>query len=232
MKRAPAFAIARRSRPIDVLSPSEVRALLEACPRHTTTGRRNRALIALLYGAALRCAEALALELEDFNLDKCTLRVRKGKGGTPRDAAVADEDPAMQNAIHEWIQRRRKRRLESPTFLCTLRGGPVLASYVRGLMPRLAAAAGIRSRVSAHVLRHSRAVHMLREGATIVEVQAQLGHRDLRTTALYLQHVSLDELRAAANRSRLPSAAAARRELEGSRHSARSRPRGRRSSTP
>ena len=80
-----------------------------------------------------------------------------------------------------------------PLF-CTLRGGAVRPSYVRSLLKRLAARAGIERRVHPHALRHTMAAELLREGASVRHIQLQLGHSDLSTTAAYLESIQPLEL--------------------------------------
>ena len=74
------------ARQIDVLTPEEVRLLIDLSSRRSPTGVRGRALIALLYGSGLRISEALALRPKDVDLDGCAVRVHDGKGGRARTA--------------------------------------------------------------------------------------------------------------------------------------------------
>ena len=84
---------------------------------------------------------------------------------------------------------RKRRRL-----FCTLRGIAVRPSYVRSLVKRLAARAGIERRAHPHALRHTMAAELLREGASVRHIQLQLGHSDLSTTAAYLESIQPLEL--------------------------------------
>ena len=71
----------RRQRPIDILTPKEVLALLSTASSQAPSGIRNRALIALLYYSGVRLSEALALEPYDLDLEAGEINVRRGKGG-------------------------------------------------------------------------------------------------------------------------------------------------------
>lgn len=188
----------KASRPIHVLTLEELKKLLGACSRKASTGLRNRALLALGYGAGLRVSEALALRVEDLDLDAGTVRVRVQKGGGERLIGIGQGSMAI---VERWLDRRRRRRIPAKApLLCTLAGGALLPSYVRTLLPRLAREAGVNKRAHFHGLRHTRAVHLIRRGVPINEVQAQLGHLRLDTTARYLRHVTAEDLAVAANR--------------------------------
>ncbi len=150
-----------RRRPPEVLTEPEAIALIKACSTRAPTGVRNRALIAVLWRSGLRISEALALELRDVDLEAGTLRVRHGKGNKSRTVGLDEQTAAM---LARWIDRRRKLSpgARAPVF-CTLAGGRVDASYVRHLLPRLAAKAGLDRRVHAHGLRHTYASELARE---------------------------------------------------------------------
>jgi site-specific recombinase XerD len=177
--------------PGQTLAVEEVRALLRACNRGAT-GARNRALIVLLWRAGLRVGEALALREADLEPAAGLVHVRCGKGGKPRTVAL---DPEAFGAVEAWAARRRARGLNGhQLLLCTLAGGPLDASYPRHLFKRLARRAGLQKRVHPHALRHTHAVELVREGAPLPEVQAQLGHSSLAVTSRYLAHVTPQDL--------------------------------------
>ncbi len=183
--------------PGEALSAADVRALLAACGRGAT-GIRNRALLVVLWRAGLRTAEALALRPSDLDAAGGLVRVRRGKGGRPRWAGI---DPEALAAVDAWLERRRTLDLggRAPLF-CTLRGKPLDAGYCRHMVKRLARRAGVRRRVHLHGLRHAHAVELVREGAPLHEVQAQLGRSSLAVTSRYLAHVTPEDLAARARR--------------------------------
>ena len=177
-----------RRRPPEVLTEAEAIALIRACSTRAPTGVRNRALIAVLWRSGLRISEALALELRDLDLDAGSIRVRHGKGDRSRTVGVDDQTSAL---LARWIDRRRRLSpgARSPVF-CTLQGGRIDTSYVRRLLPRLAAKAGIDRRVHAHGLRHTHAAEMAREGTPINIIRDDLGHTSLAVTDRYLRDVA------------------------------------------
>lgn len=185
-------------RPPEVLSEAEAIALIRACSARAPTGIRNRALIAVLWRSGLRISEALALELRDLDLEAGTIRVRHGKGDKSRTVGVDEQTAAM---LARWIDRRRSLSpgARSPIF-CTLKGGRLDTSYVRHLLPRLAARAGIQRRVHAHGLRHTYAAELAREQTPINVIRDALGHTSLAVTDRYLRDVApthvIDTIRA------------------------------------
>ncbi len=168
--------------------------LLEPAP----TGVRNRALIAVLWRCGLRISEALSLELRDVDLQAGTVRVRHGKGDRSRTVGLDEQTTAL---LARWLDRRKKLSpgARAPIF-CTLQGGRIDSSYVRRLLPRLAAKAGIDRRVHAHGLRHTHAAELAREGTPINIIRDDLGHTSLAVTDRYLRDVApqavIDTIRA------------------------------------
>ncbi|MHB1568248.1 MAG: tyrosine-type recombinase/integrase [Solirubrobacteraceae bacterium] len=187
-KKAKASATSSRRRPPEVLSEAEAVALIRACSSRAPTGIRNRALIAVLWRSGLRISEALALELRDVDLEAGTIRVRHGNGDKSRTVGVDDQTAAT---LARWIDRRRSLSpgARSPIF-CTLHGGRLDTSYVRHLLPRLAARAGIQRRVHAHGLRHTYAAELAREKTPINVIRDALGHTSLAVTDRYLRDVA------------------------------------------
>lgn len=177
-----------RHLPPEVLSDAEVCALMGACGRHAPTGLRNRALIALLYRTGLRINEALSLYPKDLELTDGSVRVLNGKGGKSRTVGL---DPGAAAIIERWLDARTRLGLtgRQPVF-CTLQGSPMSDAYVRVMLKRLAARAGIHKRVHAHGFRHTHAAQLRAEGVDIAIISRQLGHASITTTARYLDHLA------------------------------------------
>jgi len=177
--------------PAEVLTGDEVRALIKAASNRAPTGIRNRAMLGLLYRSGLRISEALELQPKDLDLDGGSLRVLHGKGDKARIVGI---DPGIMALIDRWLDTRRKWKLGGRHRLfCTLRGTPLLPSYVRALLPRLAARAGIHKRVHPHGLRHAHAAELAHEGLPVNVIQQQLGHANLAVTSRYLDHIAPHE---------------------------------------
>jgi site-specific recombinase XerD len=175
----------------EILNRKEIRGLLAACNRGPS-GARNRALLVVLWRAGLRTAEALALRPSDLDPAADLVRVRRGKAGKPRWVGM---DTEAFRTVEAWLARREGLGLNghAPLF-CTLQGHPLDPGYCRAMIKRLARRAGIRKRAHLHGLRHSHAVELVREGAPLPEVKAQLGHSSLSVTSRYLDHVLPEDL--------------------------------------
>jgi integrase/recombinase XerC len=156
-------------------------------------GKRDRALIELLYAAGLRVSEIVALNLADIKPESRDILVL-GKGNKERMVLIGI--PARA-AIDDYIANARPAMLpdKRQVALFLSKGGNRMAvRRVQKLLNRYALVAAIDKRVHPHVLRHSFATHMLNGGADLRVVQELLGHASLNTTQIYT-HVSKERAR-------------------------------------
>ena len=180
----------------DVLTPGEVRDLLNACGT-STTGIRNAAMLALLYGTAMRISEACGLLPADLDLGATdadsgalagSVFIRARKGGKHDHVGIASG--ALPYLI-KWTERRASLGLTGrDPYFCAIsgdsRGNVTSTSYWRHWLPRLAVKAGVAKRVHAHGLRRSAATHMRDADTPLDVIQRQLGHASLATSQVYL----------------------------------------------
>jgi integrase/recombinase XerC len=170
------------------LPKDESKDLLDAPVEDSAAGRRDRALLELLYASGLRVAECCGLDLEDLDRRHGTVRVL-GKGGKERVVPVGD---AALAALDDYLERERLGAKGGPLFR-NPRGGRLSTRSARNVVRRRARAAGIARRVTPHTLRHTFATHLLGEGADLRLIQELLGHSRLSTTQRYT-HVSPEQL--------------------------------------
>jgi site-specific recombinase XerC len=156
---APGQAPANKGRkfPAEPLTPAEADALIGACSPVSRTGIRNRALLTVMYRGGLRVAEVLALKVSDIDPARGTIRVLHGKGNRARTIGL---DPGAMAVVQRWADTRRAAGIRGGTLFCTLAGGRVSDKYVRALLGRLAARAGVDKRVHPHGFRHTHAVEL------------------------------------------------------------------------
>ena len=166
----------------------DIERLIES-PDTSPLGRRDRAILEVLYGAGLRISELGALDVDDVDLDDGSLLVRSGKGNKSRVVPVGR---AARAAVRDYltvtrpelVKRARTASDRSALFL-NARGGRLSRQGCWKILKGHARTAGLEEKVSPHTLRHSFATHMLDAGADIRAVQELLGHASLATTQVY-----------------------------------------------
>ena len=177
-----------------VLSAAQIEALLEAPGDPGPLGARDRAMIQVVYSAGLRVSELVTLRRAGVDLLEGLVHVR-GKGSKDRVVPLGDR------AVLEIARYVRDvRPLHDPdgaaAELFVSRAGTAMTRQNFWERLRLhARAAGVRGKVSPHVLRHSFATHLLEHGADLRAVQMMLGHADIATTEIYT-HVARARLKA------------------------------------
>lgn len=167
------------------LSPEEIDRLLQACDPHTSVGRRDHAILRLLAHLGLRAGEVVALELDDIHWRAGEITVR-GSKRLPHDRLPLLADVGEALAI--YVHRDRPRHATRRVFLCTKapRRGFAGPGTVSTIVRRALARAGLCPAVKgAHLLRHSLATRMLRQGASLSEIGQVLRHRSVNTTEIY-----------------------------------------------
>jgi len=179
------------------LSPDEVERLLETCDRHTALGRRDHAILLLLARLGLRAGEIVAFELDDIHWRAGEMTVRSSKRLPQERLPLPCE---VGEALATYIRRDRPPHATRRVFLCTNapRRGFTGSSTVSSIVRRALARAGLCPALKgAHLLRHSLATRMLRNGASLPEIAQVLRHRSVTTTEVYAK-VDLAGLRALA----------------------------------
>jgi integrase/recombinase XerD len=167
-----------------VLSIKDVDALL-ACPDESRPdGKRNKAMLEVLYACGLRVTELISLKVNDLNLEVGYLK-SMGKGSKERLVPLGEK---AQNAVREYLSEARAKLLknrESPDLFITNRGKRMTRQSFWNIIRLYTLKVGIKISVSPHTLRHAFATHLLEGGADLRSVQAMLGHSDISTTQIY-----------------------------------------------
>ncbi len=181
----------------------EVRALFAACD-DSPAGRRDAAMLAILYGGGLRRAELCGLDLDDFDAGECLITVRAGKGR--RDRIVYLSSPACR-LVKRWITARGDD--DGPLFCPISAGGTVRFTRLRGeavryILQRRQKLAGLTG-ITPHAMRRAFVSELLSAGVDVFTVQKLAGHADAVTTARYDRRGEGERRRAAAA-MRLPLA--------------------------
>ncbi len=166
-----------------VLSIEEVTAILESVDLKKPYGKRNRAILEVLYGCGLRVSEAATLRISHVHLPEGFVDVI-GKGDKQRLVPLGE---VAADAIRAYLEERpvpADRSCEDILFLNKF-GKPLSRISIFKLVKGQAMIAGIQKEISPHTFRHSFATHLIENGADLRIVQEMLGHESILTTEIY-----------------------------------------------
>ena len=163
-----------------VLDEAQVQALLDV-PGDGLEAVRGRAILELLYASGMRCAELVALDTGEVDLDARMVRVL-GKGRKERVVLFGHR---AQETLRAWLPERARLRPKTDALFLNARGGRLTDRSVRAIVARRVQQTALARRCSPHTLRHSFATHLLTRGADLRAIQELLGHASLSTTQRY-----------------------------------------------
>lgn len=175
------------------LTLEEVDRLLGQPDVSVPLGLRDRAMLEILYATGLRVSELLSLRLQDVNLEVGYV-VAYGKGNKERLVPIGEEAAETVKAYAVSARPRLCKAGKVPRLFLNRFGRPLSRQGFWKLLHRYALEAGISSRVTPHVLRHSFATHLLERGADLRSVQLLLGHASISTTQIYT-HLNRERLK-------------------------------------
>ncbi len=158
------------------LEPEDVAALVAAAEND-----RDKLIVLLLYTTGIRVSELVGIKVGDVDLDRCSIRIR-GKGAKEREVFFAVP-------LLPYLEKLVRGRDPNEPLIPGRNGKPMHYVTVERILKRLARRAGIKKKVTPHILRHSFATHSLMWGMDVREIQELLGHASLKTTQVYA-HVS------------------------------------------
>jgi site-specific recombinase XerD len=168
----------------EVLSGTEVESLLSSF-----THPKYRAVTMAIYAAGLRVTEACRLCVQDIDSKRMLIHIRQGKGNKDRFVMLSKR---LLHTLREWwkIAQPKDYLFEAKLGL----GHPMSCTAFRTALKRATVKAKIRKRVTAHILRHSFATHLMELDTDITVIQALLGHRYIKDSTRYI-HVSTKRIR-------------------------------------
>jgi len=153
-------------------------------------GLRDLALVDLLFATGMRVGEVSALDLKDFAVGEASFRVQ-GKGGRDRLAFAVDDQTVEIQRKHR--KARKRTDTESPALFLNASGQRLSTQGITNVISQLRKAAGIERHITPHMLRHTVATLLLRNGADIRVVQEFLGHASIATTQRYT-HITKEHM--------------------------------------
>ena len=178
------------------LSIEDAIRFIETPDTETDLGRRDRAILELLYATGVRVSELTKLDLHDIDFRNKLIRVT----GKRRKERIVPFGDVAQEALQKYLDGREKFLLSAPVTLrepealfLNYQGTRITTRSVGRMVEKyIKICAGIHD-ISPHALRHSFATHLLDSGADLRDIQELLGHARLSTTQIYT-HVSMEKL--------------------------------------
>ncbi|MBP2240117.1 integrase/recombinase XerC [Cytobacillus eiseniae] len=172
----------------------EMSALFHACETETILGKRNKAILELLYATGMRVSECSHIRMKDLDMYLSTVLVH-GKGNKQRYIPFGSY---AHDALEDYIQNARKNLLSGNSandyLFLNFRGGQLTARGIRLILNKLIEHSSLTGKIHPHMLRHTFATHLLANGADMRTVQELLGHAFLSSTQVYT-HVTNEYLR-------------------------------------
>jgi integrase/recombinase XerD len=168
----------------EVLSVDEIDQMLGTIDLSRPEGRRNKAMLEVLYSCGLRVSELITLKLSNLHRREGFLRIL-GKGDKERLVPISG---SALKEIDLYLPDRNALEIkpgEEDIMFLNRRGHRLTRVMIFTIVKELARAAGIRKTVSPHTFRHSFATHLVEGGADLRAVQEMLGHESIITTEIY-----------------------------------------------
>jgi site-specific recombinase XerD len=175
-----------------ILSEEEVARLIESA-----STSYHRVILMTLYGTGVRREELCRLKVTDVDSQRMVIHVRQGKGHKDRDVTLS---PRLLEVLRAYWKWRKPKTYLFPSYQGKRKRAeqPISSKTVYYAVREAARRAGIKKKVSPHLLRHSWATHLLERGTDLKTIQVLLGHVDLEATTIYL-HLSQRHLQAVNN---------------------------------
>lgn len=151
---------------------------------------RNIALLELLFATGMRVGEVSSIDLKDFTSAEVSFKVC-GKGGKERLAFVVDK--VSVKIQQDYLNARQQIKTESSAFFLNFMGNRLSSQGIANVIHQLCQAGNIGRHITPHMLRHTVATLLLRNGVDIRLVQEFLGHASIATTQRYT-HVAKEHI--------------------------------------
>ena len=178
-----------RKTAVEHLTPEALKLLLEQPDKHTAKGRRDLTLMSVLYDTGARVQELIDIKIGDVILDAPSVIVLNGKGNKIRRVPIMKNTVSLLQSYLTENNLDKPWKNQNPLFSnnqhhkLTKEGVAYLISkYVESARK---SSTIVPSKVKPHIIRHSKAMHLLQAGVNIIYIRDFLGHVDIRTTEIY-----------------------------------------------
>ncbi len=174
---------------VEHLNPEAIKILLEQPDKHTAKGRRDLTLISVLYDTGARVQELIDLNICDINLLDLAVITLTGKGNKSRRVPLLKNTAALLQKYIVENELDKPWKNENPLFTNS-QHHKLTKEGVAYIISKYVAAARktstlVPEKVMPHMLRHSKAMHLLQAGVNIIYIRDFLGHVDIKTTEIY-----------------------------------------------
>jgi integrase/recombinase XerD len=174
------------------LTMDEVDELLSLPDLSTPIGKRDKAILELMYATGLRASEIVDLKIEDLEIDGGFIYVT-GKGGKRRIVPIG-EVALKYLRIYLSVREEFLSSNDSPILFLNYKGEPLTRQGLWKIVKGYGKKIGIADKLTPHTLRHSFATHLLERGADLRSIQIMLGHSRISTTQVYT-HIASERLK-------------------------------------
>ncbi|MDD3150231.1 MAG: tyrosine recombinase XerC [Candidatus Gastranaerophilales bacterium] len=180
------------------LTETEVENILDSVNITSPFGKRNKAMLEMLYATGMRLSELCSLNLDDLNLENNEITVF-GKGGKERIVLINNR---AKNFLENYVRNARTTLLQDSlstdlsALLINHTGFRLQQRSVARILKDTVKSLKIPKKISPHVFRHTFATKLLEKGADLRVVQELLGHASISNTQIYT-HVSTERLKQA-----------------------------------
>ena len=173
------------------ISEEDVVKLLDSPNQNSFIGKRDKAMLELLYATGMRISELINIEYANFDFERYVVKVR-GKGSKER---LIPYGPEAAKALSDYVNFRRENhlKLNSRSFFINSSGKKITRQAFWHRLKKYLLEIGLTEKISPHTLRHAFATHLLNNGADLRSVQMLLGHSDISTTQIYT-HIAKSRL--------------------------------------
>ena len=176
-----------------VISEHEISAIIKCIDDSSQFGKRDKAIIEMLYSCGLRVSELCELDLSNIFLDDGLIRVF-GKGMKERLLPIGKRAKLYLNDYLVHVRPYFDKHGQSSSVFLSRNGKMLTRAMINKIINRWSSLSGVSKTISPHTLRHSFATHLLEGGADLRFVQALLGHSDITTTQIYT-HLDKEHLK-------------------------------------
>ncbi len=168
-----------------VLTLTEVDRLLNQPDMESETGKRDKAMLELLYASGIRVTEMVSLNTDDVNIDIGYIRCKNERS---KDRIIPIGKMA-KTALSEYMDTSREELIKTDTqaLFVNYYGKRLTRQGFWKIVKRYTNMAEIDKPITPHTLRHSFATHLIQNGADLKSVQEMLGHSDISTTQMYIE---------------------------------------------